>query len=404
MKRINTPTATQDHKFRDGDRTTGLKATQFSAEWCNQVQEELCNLVKKWTGAEPTGLNDHELADSFNYAKGVELYSVQAGGTLDLSAGREKLAIVFVVKRNDSDSLTITGIADNGNLKGLLVVPVKGPFDLSIILSGLNYAFTLQGDTSCLLSIGRTGGQVTITYDVSRFLIPVPQKVIYAQYGAAKYSDVLSALNNGWPVYTKITVDSKEKILFLNRKETNKLVFASSSENGVYYIAELTYSDEWSNKVVEPLLIVDSNTSYNDVATAVAEGRLLMFKGVFAQGGNVKYLPLTEVAAGNTSTYVFNLVERDGLICRAECTLVGGETSWSKSMRNCLVKSDGDVDLTGNDYSDFPDNVTLTIANKGSDAINVTYKMDSNNNPVRLNYGPGRFYSFVRFGGNWYYG
>ena len=62
MKRINTPTAVGG-KFVDGNERE-QKATQFSAEWCNQVQEELCNLIKKWTGAEPTGLSDHELADA----------------------------------------------------------------------------------------------------------------------------------------------------------------------------------------------------------------------------------------------------------------------------------------------------------------------------------------------------
>lgn len=62
MKRINTPTAVGG-KFVDGNGRE-QKATQFSAEWCNQVQEEICNLIKKWTGAEPTGLSDHELADA----------------------------------------------------------------------------------------------------------------------------------------------------------------------------------------------------------------------------------------------------------------------------------------------------------------------------------------------------
>lgn len=62
MKRINTPTATQDRKFRDGNRTTGLKATQFSAEWCNDVQEELCNIIETLSGHGPTGESQFEAA------------------------------------------------------------------------------------------------------------------------------------------------------------------------------------------------------------------------------------------------------------------------------------------------------------------------------------------------------
>lgn len=65
MKRINTPTAV-NNRFVSGDKTIGRKATQFSAEWCNQIQEELWNLIKLLSGADPTGVSEHELADAFN--------------------------------------------------------------------------------------------------------------------------------------------------------------------------------------------------------------------------------------------------------------------------------------------------------------------------------------------------
>lgn len=54
MKRINTPTASSG-KFVDGNPSIGRKATQFNAEWCNNVQEELCNAIHALTGADPTG-------------------------------------------------------------------------------------------------------------------------------------------------------------------------------------------------------------------------------------------------------------------------------------------------------------------------------------------------------------
>ena len=62
MKRINTPTATQDHKFRNGNKTTGVKATQFSSTWCNDVQEEICNIIEMLTGNGPTGESQSEAA------------------------------------------------------------------------------------------------------------------------------------------------------------------------------------------------------------------------------------------------------------------------------------------------------------------------------------------------------
>lgn len=74
MKRINTPTATQDHKFRDGNRTTGLKATQFSAEWCNDVQEELCNIIETLTGHGPTGESQFEAAVAI-LRRSVKIYA-----------------------------------------------------------------------------------------------------------------------------------------------------------------------------------------------------------------------------------------------------------------------------------------------------------------------------------------
>lgn len=65
MKRINTATAVNG-KFVDGNRTLGQKATRFSAEWCNAVQEELCAIVELITGAAVTGLSNHEVIDALN--------------------------------------------------------------------------------------------------------------------------------------------------------------------------------------------------------------------------------------------------------------------------------------------------------------------------------------------------
>lgn len=65
MKRINTATAVNG-MFVDGNRTLGQKATQFSAEWCNAIQEELCAIVELITGAAVKGLSNHEVIDALN--------------------------------------------------------------------------------------------------------------------------------------------------------------------------------------------------------------------------------------------------------------------------------------------------------------------------------------------------
>ena len=95
MKRINTPTATQDHKFRDGNKATGVAATQFSAEWCNDVQEELCNIIEGLTGRPPTGLSQDEVLKAIKrgiacyvywsiYTTTAQIFELYDGGKLPL--------------------------------------------------------------------------------------------------------------------------------------------------------------------------------------------------------------------------------------------------------------------------------------------------------------------------------
>lgn len=117
MKRISTSTAVSN-RFVDGNKITGLKATQFNAEWCNQVQEEICNLIKALTGSDLTGASEHELSDAikafggnsdtplaertFTFSKSGETYSLtisrsgisitSTGGGMEISALTLKIA------------------------------------------------------------------------------------------------------------------------------------------------------------------------------------------------------------------------------------------------------------------------------------------------------------------------
>ncbi|WP_405343528.1 hypothetical protein [Fibrobacter sp.] len=81
MKRISTPTAV-NNMFVDGNRTLGRKATQFSSEWCNQVQEELCNAIESITGSPVTGMSDHELADALKGDRVFVSVTIGANGGL----------------------------------------------------------------------------------------------------------------------------------------------------------------------------------------------------------------------------------------------------------------------------------------------------------------------------------
>jgi len=46
MERIDTPNATNAGQFQDANPSSGLKATEFSAAWCNQVQEEIATPIE----------------------------------------------------------------------------------------------------------------------------------------------------------------------------------------------------------------------------------------------------------------------------------------------------------------------------------------------------------------------
>jgi len=46
MDRTNAAGSTADHKFTEGNKAGGVPATVVSAEWLNNVQEEICNLIE----------------------------------------------------------------------------------------------------------------------------------------------------------------------------------------------------------------------------------------------------------------------------------------------------------------------------------------------------------------------
>lgn len=46
MHRIDTPSATVDHKFTEGSPTGGVPATTVSDDWLNSVQEEIAHVVE----------------------------------------------------------------------------------------------------------------------------------------------------------------------------------------------------------------------------------------------------------------------------------------------------------------------------------------------------------------------
>ena len=88
------------------------KATQFNAEWPNQVQEEICNLIE--AAGLTVGLSDHQLKDIFTAlhvleakAKSLELLKAFTGGNSTVVLDGEKIAL----------SATGTAVTDNSKLE-----------------------------------------------------------------------------------------------------------------------------------------------------------------------------------------------------------------------------------------------------------------------------------------------
>ncbi len=111
MKRINTPTASSG-MFVDGNPLTGIKGTQFNAEWPNQVQEEICNLIE--AAGKTVGESDHQLKDIFTVLhvleakfKSLELLKAFTGGNSTVVLDGEKIAL----------SATGTAVTDNSKLE-----------------------------------------------------------------------------------------------------------------------------------------------------------------------------------------------------------------------------------------------------------------------------------------------
>lgn len=106
MKRISTSTAIQN-RFVDGNKSTGRKATQFSAEWCNQIQEELANLLE--LNGITLGASEHQIFDLFAkfFTRGFSSISFTVGDvTINIGSDGK----VIVQRKNNNDVYAALGV------------------------------------------------------------------------------------------------------------------------------------------------------------------------------------------------------------------------------------------------------------------------------------------------------
>ncbi|MCD7099130.1 hypothetical protein [Stenotrophomonas sp. MMGLT7] len=104
MHRIDTTTATADHRFTEGNPTTGVPATVVSADWLNGVQEEICRVI------EGAGLAlDKSQTDQL--WKAIQLLVAPSASTEEAGTVRLATAEETIAGENDESAVTPAGLA-----------------------------------------------------------------------------------------------------------------------------------------------------------------------------------------------------------------------------------------------------------------------------------------------------
>lgn len=144
MQRISTPSASSDHKFLPGDGGT-FRGTQFSAAWCNAVQEEICNLLED-NGVTLDDNNDGQLRTLFHHLirgkyvaqghNGVQIgadglhISTTSGYGIDIDADVGSITVnIEDAAKTVIDELGVTsssGLFDEFGCKGQFLLGTKG--------------------------------------------------------------------------------------------------------------------------------------------------------------------------------------------------------------------------------------------------------------------------------------
>ena len=143
MKRINTATAVNG-KFVDGNRTLGQKATQFSSEWCNTIQEELCAIVELITGAAVKGLSNHEVIDALNGDRTFRSVKVGSAELKVVSGLGVSLSNLAALSAGVIEALTMFKVGDSHWIPGNNQPKIEGLYGVD---AGNVGTTNLQADT-----------------------------------------------------------------------------------------------------------------------------------------------------------------------------------------------------------------------------------------------------------------
>lgn len=345
MKRISTATAVQN-RFVDGNKSTGQKATQFSAEWCNQIQEEIAGLLEG---------NGITLGGSENQLFGLfsKIFSVGFGA-------------IEMKKSGEFESIKI---ALDPEQKYIVISKTQRGGMTSQVAIGPDYIRQLS---SGLLGIAISDGMLKIVSPDGT------QTIAQLSYGNDKFST-----DHGLDVGGN--VDATGPI-----KSTGGAVVGKSLEataGGVQATGDISTSNgNLSGKNVNAtgnIRTTNGNVSASGDVTA-KNGKAVL------SGNNQRPAGLwMNDGASSNKKEASVAMDTDGLlhISGDGGVEIGGIVKFSGRMtldygfpdnKKSVILASANLDISVNDYKDsYPSGTTLRIVNYNSTQINVTYSSNT---------------------------
>lgn len=338
MKRISTATAVQN-RFVDGNKSTGQKATQFSAEWCNQIQEEIAGLLE--ANGVTLGASENQLVALFSkvFASGFNsIHMSKDGSTMD--ADGEELIVTKSTQggnytaKIDKDGV-IVGFPSVGYIRyGLWKIEflaADGTTELGVF-------YLDNGKFKFDKSVDVTGG-VNATGLIKSTSGAVVGKSLEATSGGVQATGDISTSNGN--------LSGKNVNATGNIQTTNGNVSASGDVTAKNGKAVLSGNSQrpaglWMND--------GASSNKKEASVAMDADGLLHISG----DGGVEIGGIVKFSGRMTLDYGFS------------------------DNKKSVILASANLDISVNDYKDsYPSGATLRIVNYNSTQINVTYRSNT---------------------------
>ena len=336
MKRISTATAVRN-RFVDGNKSTGRKATQFSAEWCNQIQEEIAGLLE--ANGIALGSSENQLAELF--AKvflegflGIHISQERGVAETNITPGTVKTYGGEGVKVRVQGGLllNITG-------NGIFLYASDEETQLgSLVWDSEAAAFKFTSNVKIDAGLD-VGGNVNATGPIKSTGGAVVGKSLEATAGGVQATGDISTSNGN--------LNGKNVNATGNIQTTNGNVSASGDVTAKNGKAVLSGNSQrpaglWMND--------GASSNKKEASVAMDTDGLLHISG----DGGVEIGGIVKFSGRMTLDYGF------------------------PDNKKSVILASANLDISVNDYKDsYPSGTTLRIVNYNSTQINVTYRSNT---------------------------